>query len=84
MPISCCTCTTLNSLVYQEKRAVRVFIEDRRQALPMKWVESMELSVLDKADSDAAPGKWYVSANELLSRLQDSNTAIEGESIWHL
>jgi hypothetical protein len=50
----------------------------------MKWVESMELGVLDKADSDVAPGKWYVSANELLSRLQDSNTAIEGESIWHL
>jgi hypothetical protein len=43
----------------------------------------MELGVLNKADNNAAPGMWYVSANELLSRLQDSNAAIEGESIWH-
>ena len=43
----------------------------------------MKLGVIDGADDDAAPGQCHVSANDLLSKLQDSNAAIEGESIWH-
>jgi hypothetical protein len=62
-------------------RPVTVLIEDRRLTPAVKLVERMELSVANKAD-DSIPqdGGWWLSANELLLKLQGSNAAISGES----
>jgi hypothetical protein len=41
------------------------------------------MNVTYRADTTGhTAGKWYVSASELVSGLQASNTAIEGEYTW--
>lgn len=61
-------------------RHVTVLIEDRRMTPALKLVERMEVDVADDAD-DHVPqaGGWWLSAKKLLSRLQDSNAAIDGK-----
>lgn len=78
----------------QAVRPVAVLTEDRRLSpqAPVRFVERMELGVVENADDCTVPvqavpqaggaGGWWVSANELLSKLQNSNSAIEGEFTW--
>jgi hypothetical protein len=67
-------------------KEVQVFIDDRRPThagLPLlKSVEMVEVDVINKAGSHT-PDEWCVGANELLSKLQASNAAIEGKYTCH-
>lgn len=60
-----------------------MLIEDRRPAFagltPTKSVQAMELGVIDVAS--CCTGEWCVSAKELVSKLQQSFAAIQGEYI---
>ena len=66
-----------------QHQTVRVLIEDQRpilSGLPIsKSIEVMDLDVVDTVS--CGPGEWHASANQLISRLQASCAAIDGEPL---